>query len=74
MRQTLAGVPHQTIRGYLAHKKHPPPQDPTVGLCLGTYGDPVGLGVCYERGTLPCIAEVPFLVLPREELLRAASP
>ena len=29
----------------------PPPQDPTVALCLGTCGDPRGLGVSYERGT-----------------------
>ena len=24
---------------------------PTVALCLGIYGDPVGVGVSYERGT-----------------------
>ena len=29
----------------------PPPQDPTVALCLGTCGDPRGVGVCYEQGT-----------------------
>ena len=29
----------------------PPPQDPTVALCLGTYGDPMGVGVSHERGT-----------------------
>jgi len=28
----------------------PPPQDPTVALCLGTCGDPMGVGVSYERG------------------------
>ena len=28
-----------------------PPSDPTVGLCLGTYGDRRGVGVSYERGT-----------------------
>ena len=27
------------------------PEDPTVALCLGTYGDPRGVGVSYERGT-----------------------
>ena len=27
------------------------PQDPTVGLCLGPYGDPKGGGGSYERGT-----------------------
>jgi len=30
---------HGTLQGYLAHKKHPP-QDPTVGLCLGPHGGP----------------------------------
>ena len=25
--------------------------DPEVALCLGTYGDPMGVGVSYERGT-----------------------
>ena len=39
------------LQGYLAHKKHPPPLDPEVALCLGTYGDPRGVGVSYERGT-----------------------
>ena len=29
----------------------PPPEDPTVALCLGTCGDPRGVGVSYERGT-----------------------
>ena len=24
---------------------------PTVGLCIGSYGDPGGAGVSYERGT-----------------------
>ena len=33
------------------HKKQPPPQDPAVALCLGTYGDARGVGVSYERGT-----------------------
>ena len=37
-------------QGYLAHKTPPPPWDPTVVLCLGTYGDPRGVGVSYERG------------------------
>ena len=43
---------------YLAHKKQPPPQDPTVALCLGTYGGHGGGVVSYERGTSvqdPCI-------------------
>ena len=29
----------------------PPPQDPSVALCLGIYRDPMGVGVSYERGT-----------------------
>ena len=29
----------------------PTPSDPTVAPCLGTYGDPRGVGVSYERGT-----------------------
>jgi len=28
-----------------------PPLDPTAALCLGTYGDPRGVGVSYGRGT-----------------------
>ena len=35
---------------YLAHK-NPSPIHPTVALCLGTYGDPWGVGASYERGT-----------------------
>ena len=27
-----------------------PPWDPTVALCLETYGDPRGRGISYERG------------------------
>ena len=38
-------------QGYFAHKKDPPPSDPTVTLCPGTYGDPMGVGVSYQRGT-----------------------
>ena len=29
----------------------PPPQDPTVALCLGIYGHLLGPGDSYERGT-----------------------
>ena len=32
--------------------RNTPTWDPTVALCLGTYGDPRGVGVSYERGTL----------------------
>jgi len=33
------------VQGYLAHTDPPPLQDPTVLLCLGTYGDPRAAGV-----------------------------
>ena len=39
------------MQGYPAHKKQPPPHDPTVGLCLGPYGGPGEVGVSCERGT-----------------------
>ena len=29
----------------------PPPNNPTVALCLETYGNPTGVCVSYERGT-----------------------
>ena len=38
-----AGVPRS--------KETSPPLDPTVGLRLGPYGGPRGVGVSYERGT-----------------------
>ena len=42
-----------TIQEYLAHKKPPPPKDPTVGPCLWSYGGPRwGGAVSDERGTL----------------------
>ena len=34
---------HLTPQGYLAHKKHPPRRTLQT-LCLGTYGDPRGVG------------------------------
>jgi len=37
---------------YVTIRINTPPQDPTVSLCLGTYGDPTEVGVSYERGTL----------------------
>ena len=37
------------VQGYLAQKKPPFPQDPTVGLCLGLYGGPRGAVFSYER-------------------------
>ena len=38
-------------RGTSLTRNRPPPQDPTVGLCLGPYGGPGKLGVSHERGT-----------------------
>jgi len=40
-----------SVHGYLAHQKQCPPQDPAVGLCLGTYGGPGGVVVAYEQGS-----------------------
>ena len=40
---TRTGVP----RSY----KKKPPSDPTVAPCLGTYDDPRGVGVSFERST-----------------------
>ena len=37
------------LHGSLAHTP-PPPLGPTVAPCLGTYGDPRGVGVSYEQG------------------------
>ena len=39
-------------KGVLCSSETTPPQDPTVALCLGTYGGPRGLVVSYERGIL----------------------
>ena len=38
-----------------------PPQDPTVGLCLGPCGGPKGGGCSYERGTRVLISKVTFI-------------
>jgi hypothetical protein len=45
----LAG--DRVLQGYLAHEGSPPRQDPTVALCLGTYGDPRGVDVFDEQRT-----------------------
>jgi hypothetical protein len=39
-------------RGVPRSYEPPPPQDPTVALCLETCGDPVGVGVSYGRAPL----------------------
>ena len=41
--------------------------DPTVGLCLGTYGDPRGVSVSYERGDPVACSPINFAP-PREAL------
>ena len=50
-RDTMPTRHMPNIQGFLAPKKPPPPYDSTVALCLGTYGDPRGVGGCYERVT-----------------------
>ena len=44
----LFGTTHYTGTSLI---RTSPPFNPTVVLCLGPYGDPVGVGVSYERGT-----------------------
>ena len=39
-------------QGYLAEKKKHPPQDPTLGPCLGLYGGPGGGGL-FLRSEVP---------------------
>ena len=40
------------VQGYLPSKRMPLPQDPTVGLCIGSYRGPrEGGRLFYERGT-----------------------
>ena len=43
------------LQGYLGHEKRPPRK--TVALCLGTYGDPRGVG-------LSLMSEVPLYAAP----------
>ena len=54
-RAISAGTPIGLLRGC-----------PTVALCLGTYGDPMGVVVSYERGT-PVVSNV-------ERAISAGSP
>ena len=42
----MEAVFEQGLQGYLAHKNPPPRR----ALCLGTYGDPRGVDISYERG------------------------
>ena len=48
-----SGVRARDVRALQGLRAHNPPplQDPTVALCLGTYGGPNGAGVSYERVT-----------------------
>ena len=65
--ETPARSPGSTpVQGYLAHKKHP---DPTVARCLGTYGNPTGVGVADERVTL--VGHPTAKVLPGETPARS---
>jgi len=48
------GVPHL--------QENAPPRDPTVGLCLGSWGGPRGWAFCYWRGTP--VAFVPGITFP----------
>ena len=41
---TCSSFSPSPLQGYLAHKKPPPPPDPTVGPYLGSYGGPRGGG------------------------------
>ena len=50
--QPGSGLRGQGLQGYVAHKKNIPTQDPTVGLCLGSYGGPRGVSFFYRRSTL----------------------
>jgi hypothetical protein len=47
-------------RGVPRSSELPHPQEPTVALFLGTYGDPRGVGISCERGTpvLPILGAV----------------
>ena len=44
-------MPLSTDTGLPHSQETSPPKDPTVALCLGTYGDPMGMGVFYGRGS-----------------------
>ena len=46
-----AGRVPPPYRGVPRSQETASPNDPTLALCLGTYGDPRGVGVSYERGT-----------------------
>ena len=56
-------LPTPLVQGYLAHKKTPPPYDPTVTLCLGHYGVPGGVGV-FLWARYPCTQAFAPTTLP----------
>ena len=45
------GAHNLTAYGFTSLMRTPLLCDPTVAICLGTYGDPREVGVSYERGT-----------------------
>ena len=50
-------VVHSPLQGYLIYE-NAPPQDPIVGLCLGSWGGPRGLGV-FLSARYPCTVASP---------------
>ena len=66
-----------SLQGYLAHENPPPPVGPYS--CPGTYGDPRGVGVSYERGTPVLVIQGGWVFLMSEvplycRLLRPGGP
>jgi len=63
-----------SLTGVLRSYETPPPYDPTVALCLGTFGDPRGVGVSDERGT-PLTVSLPRMqgTFVYESLLQIAQ-
>ena len=62
----FTGVPHL--------QENAPPQDPTVGLCLGYQGEPIGVGV-FSWASYPCSpriirARAPGTVATQSNLMR----
>ena len=52
--ETMPKLPRQmkrTLQGVTSSLKIPPQQSTSVALCLGTYSEPMEMGVSFERGT-----------------------
>ena len=60
------------LQGHLAHKKTPPPQDPTAALGLGPSGGPSGGGFSCERGTP--VNPKPLTLSNPQTLLKLETP